>query len=67
MQDQVKACKPFETYSELALTYVLVIGTTIALSTYLLVLRDSFDTIMGWFVTTDFDADFGSNLFKSLK
>ena len=38
---QLKACKPFETIDELALTYLLVLVTTITLSVYLVVLRDA--------------------------
>ena len=60
---QLKACKPFETIDELALTYLLVLVTTITLSVYLVVLRDGFDTAAKWYINTDFDADFLSNLF----
>ena len=60
---QLKACKPFETIDELALTYLLVLVTTITLSVYLVVLRDGFDTTAKWYINTDFDADSPSNLF----
>jgi hypothetical protein len=63
MSMQLQACKPFETVGELGLTYVLVLVTTVVLSLYLIVLRDSFDAAASWFINTDFDADFLSNLF----
>lgn len=55
MAMQMKACKPFETVDELALTYVLVLVTTVMLSVYLVFLRDSFDSAASWFINTDFD------------
>jgi hypothetical protein len=63
MSMQLKACKPFETTDELALTFILVLVTTVVLSAYLVVLRDSFDAAANWFINTDFDADFLSTLF----
>ena len=65
MAMQLKVCKPFESVDELALTYILLLTTTIVLMAYLLVLRETFDTFIDWFVRTDFDADF--NLFDSFK
>ena len=55
MAMQMKACKPFETLDELALTYILVLVTTVTLSVYLVFLRDSFDSAASWFINTDFD------------
>jgi hypothetical protein len=55
MAMQLKVCKPFDSVDELALTYVLLIATTGALMAYLLVLRETFDTFIEWFVATDFD------------
>lgn len=63
MSMQLKACKPFETLDELGLTYLLVLGTSVILSIYLVVLRDSFDAAANWFINTDFDADFLSTMF----
>lgn len=56
MAMQMKACKPFETLDELALTYVLVLFTTVLLSAYLVFLRDSFDAAASWYIAADFDA-----------
>jgi hypothetical protein len=58
MAMQLKVCKPFESVDELALTYVLLLATTVVLMAYLLVLRETFDTFILWFVNTDFDSDF---------
>ena len=55
MAMQLKVCKPFESYDELALTYILLISTTILLMAYLLVLREAFDSVINWWVITDFD------------
>jgi hypothetical protein len=62
---QIKACKPFESYSDLALNYVLIVVTTVVLSSYLLTLRDTFDAMILWYINTDFDGDFISGLFRA--
>lgn len=62
---QLRTCKPYESTSELALTYVLILATTVVLSAYLLSLRDSLDAFIVWYTTTDFDGDAVSNLFRS--
>jgi hypothetical protein len=65
MAMQMKACKPFETFDELALTFILVMTTTVLLSGYLILLRDNFDAAASWFIHTDFDSDFLSNLIST--
>lgn len=62
---QLKSCKPFESVDELALTYLLVLLTTFATIVYLAFLRDSLDTVFTWYLNTDFDSDFITNLFKN--
>jgi hypothetical protein len=52
---QVKACKPYESYDELALTYILVLIATFALTSYLLGIRELQDNFMDWFIKTDFN------------
>lgn len=64
MAMQVKICKPFDSADELALTYVLLLMTTIFLMAYLIVLREFFDGFIVWFTTTDFDNEFLSGLFN---
>lgn len=64
MAMQVKICKPFDSADELALTYVLLLMTTVFLMGYLIVLREAFDGFIIWFTTTDFDNDFLSSLFN---
>ena len=64
MAMQVKICKPFDSTTELALTYVLLLMTTGFLMFYLIVLREAFDGFIIWFTTTDFDNDFLSGLFN---
>jgi hypothetical protein len=64
MAAQIKVCKPFDSVEELATTYFLLLGTTTFLTTYLLVLRDTFDGFIVWFTTTDFDNEFLSMLFN---
>jgi hypothetical protein len=51
---QLKVCKPFESFDELALTYVLMLSTTFTLMGFLLVTREVFDGFIDWFVKTDF-------------
>ena len=55
MTDQVKACRPFESFGELTLTYLLVLGTTILLGSYLILLREGSEGFMSWFTRNDFD------------
>lgn len=64
MAMQVKICKPFDSVDELALTYILLLSTTIFLMAYLIVLREAFDGFIIWFTSTDFDNEFLSNLFS---
>lgn len=64
MAAQIKVCKPFDSVEELATTYFLLLGTTTFLTTYLIVLRDAFDSFIVWFTTTDFDNEFLSMLFN---
>lgn len=64
MASQIKVCKPFDSVEELATTYFLLLGTTTFLTTYLIVLRDAFDSFIVWFTTTDFDNEFLSMLFN---
>ena len=61
---QIQSCRPFETVDELALTYVLVVTSTLLIMGYLLFLMESLNAAVGWYVNTDFDADFISNLFN---
>lgn len=65
MAQQLQACRPFETVGELGLNYLLVLATTLSLSVYLVFLRESLDGIISWYVKTDFDSDFFSNLLGS--
>mmetsp|Transcript_7508 Transcript_7508/g.12485 ORF Transcript_7508/g.12485 Transcript_7508/m.12485 type:complete len:210 (+) Transcript_7508:130-759(+) len=64
MAMQVKACRPFESVDDLLLTYILVIVSTLSISAYLVFLRESLDSIVSWYVNTDFDTDFFSGLGK---
>ena len=64
MAMQIQSCRPFETVDDLALTYVLVVTATLFIMAYLVFLMTSLDTVVGWYVNTDFDADFISNLFN---
>jgi hypothetical protein len=64
MAMQVKICKPFDSADELALTYVLLLMTTVFLMGYLIVLREAFDGFIIWFTTTDFDNEFLAGLFN---
>ncbi|KAJ1429041.1 hypothetical protein B484DRAFT_449559 [Ochromonadaceae sp. CCMP2298] len=59
---QVKACRPFESVSDLGLTYVLVIIATLVIAGYLVVLRNTLDVGVSWYVDTDFDSDFLTKL-----
>jgi len=56
MGEQVKVCKPFESISDLTLTYLLVLITTLALGSYLIALREGLDSFIGWYEASDFDA-----------
>ena len=59
---QIKACRPYESLSDLGLTYTLVLLSTFSVMAYLIFLRDILDTVITWYVKTDFDSDFLSNL-----
>jgi hypothetical protein len=65
MGEQVRACKPFESFGDLALTYLLVLATTVLLSTYLISLREGLDGFIGWYEKTDLDALNG--LFRNMR
>ena len=56
MAQQAKACKPFDSFGDLSLTYLLVLTTTVFLSTYLISLREALDSFIGWYEQSDFDA-----------
>ena len=64
MAMQAKICKPFDSADELALTYILLLMTTIFLMGYLIVLREAFDGFIIWWTTTDFDSELLSTLFN---
>jgi hypothetical protein len=55
MMMQLKACKPFESVGELALTFTLLILTTVSLTLYILGMREAFDNFITWYLDTDFD------------
>ena len=59
---QLKVCKPFESVDELALTYILLLLTTVFMTVYLLALRDTVDAFIVAWLKTDFDSDFFSTL-----
>lgn len=63
---QLKVCKPFDSVDELLLTYLLVLVTTVLLSAYLLVARESFNSFMLWFTGTDVDNDFMNNVMRTI-
>jgi len=63
----IKAAKPFESWSELGLTYILLILTTVFMSSYLLVLKESMNSFMSWYTGTDLDADFMSDLLRNVE
>jgi hypothetical protein len=63
---QVKACRPFATWDELALTFVLVIGTTLSLAGYLIFLTWFLEGAVSWYIRTDFDADYWPSLWDQL-
>ena len=63
---QIKACKPFESVDELALTYLLVILTSFLLAGYLLVLKSNLNNFMEWFVGTDVDSDFFNEIMRNI-
>lgn len=60
MSIQVRACRPFETWDELALMYVLVVSTTLFLAAYLLFLQWSLEGSMKWYIDTDFNAEYAA-------
>jgi hypothetical protein len=55
MAMQLKACKPFESVSDLSLTFLLLVATTISLSLYIIALREGSDAFITWFINTDFE------------
>lgn len=63
---QVKACKPFESYDELVLTYLLMLFTTVLLAGYLVLIRDSLNDFMLWFTGSDFDSEFIDSVMKNV-
>lgn len=63
---QLKACKPFESFDELLLTYSLVIFTSLTLSAYLLVLKFNLNSFMEWFVGADIDSDFMNEIMRNI-
>ena len=66
MLQQLRACKPFESVSELALAYVLMLLTTLVLSGYLLLLRESFDSLLSWYLKTDFDNELTNEIYRAI-
>lgn len=60
---QLRSIKPYDTPSDLLLTYVLVLLTTAVLGGYVVVLSDVVEKVVSWYVNTDFDSDFFSTLF----
>ena len=62
---QLKVCKPFESWDELALTYILLLLTTMFMTVYLLALRESVDAFIIAWLKTDFDSDFFSSLLSN--
>lgn len=63
---QLKACKPFESFDDLLLTYFLMVGTTISLSAYLIFLRENFNNFMLWFTGSDFDSEFMNSIMQNI-
>lgn len=66
MAMQVKASKPFESWDALALTYILLMITTVAMSSYLLVLREILNNFMLWFTGSDFDSEFMNEVMRNV-
>mmetsp|Transcript_21796 Transcript_21796/g.19856 ORF Transcript_21796/g.19856 Transcript_21796/m.19856 type:complete len:221 (-) Transcript_21796:53-715(-) len=66
MISQIKTCKPFESFDELALTYLLMLGTTVFLSTYLLTMRDLSNNFMLWFTGSDLDSEFMNTVMRNI-
>jgi hypothetical protein len=66
MAMQLKACRPFATWDELALTFVLVIGTILSLTAYLIFLTWFLEGAVNWYFRTDFDADYWPSLLHPL-
>jgi hypothetical protein len=52
---QVQNCKPFESYGELALTYSLVLTTSLFIIGILLFSKITFESFITWYINTDFD------------
>ena len=59
---QVKACKPYDSFDDLLLTYILVIITTFAMAAYTVGAKYVCEAFVDWFLKTDFDADYFQNL-----
>ena len=51
------------TIDELILTFILVLVALVTLATYTITLNASLNNVMNWYIKTDFDADFFSNIF----
>lgn len=66
MMMQLKACRPFETWDELALTYTLVILTTAVLAGYIILVSDTLKSTLDWYVQTDFNAELFNNIVASV-
>eukprot|EP01035_Chromulina_nebulosa_P017249 gene17249-22777_t len=66
MISQIQTCKPFESFDELALTYLLMLGTTVFLSTYLLTMRDLSNNFMLWFTGSDLDSEFMNTVMRNI-
>jgi hypothetical protein len=64
MISQLKSSKPFETWDEFALTYVLVLVLGTVMMGYILSIGYGIDEFIEWFEKTDFDSDFFQNLFS---
>ncbi len=54
MMMQIKACRPFDTWDELALTYSLVLFTTVAIGWYIVFVSESVKSGLDWYIQTDF-------------
>lgn len=66
MLQQLRTCKPFESIDELALAYLLMLLTTVVLSAYLLVLRDSFDSLLSWYLQADLDSELTNEIYRAI-
>ena len=64
MKQQIQAARPFESISELWLTYILVIATTLLLSGYLVFLKEYLNAFVLWFINTDINSDFLNQILR---